>query len=155
MQLGSASNRANEGNLFATDAASAVKSDINVTPLVDVCLVLLIIFMVVTPLLQSGHSVQLPETDQPEKMPEGAKQLDVAIEQDGSVFVGDKWITGDQLLATFQEIHDRNPEKNVVIKADSRLKYAEVRKLMKVINQAGFGGAGLVTHKKGVPAGPS
>ena len=138
--------------LFVTDEASAVKSDINVTPLVDVCLVLLIIFMVVTPLLQAGRPVQLPETNQPEKMPEGAKQLSVAIEQDGNVFLGDKWIPEDQLMATFQDIHERTPDKNVVIKADRRLKYAEVRKLMKVLNQAGFPGVGLETHKKGQPA---
>jgi len=137
---------------FVTDSASAVKSDINVTPLVDVCLVLLIIFMVVTPLLQSGRPVQLPETGNPEKMPEGAKQLTVAIEQDGSVFLGDKWVPSDQLLATLQDIHERTPDKNVVIKADRRLKYAEVRKIMKMINQAGFPGVGLETHKKGVPA---
>jgi biopolymer transport protein ExbD len=145
MQLGSAS-KSGAGGIEV--GAGAIKSDINVTPLVDVCLVLLIIFMVVTPLLQTGRAVQLPETDNPAKMPEGAKQLNVAIEQDGSVFIGDKWVATDQLLSTFQEIHERNPEKNVVIKADSRIKYTEVRKLLKAINQAGFAGAGMVTHKK-------
>ena len=137
--------------LFVTDEASAVKSDINVTPLVDVCLVLLIIFMVVTPLLQAGRPVQLPETSQPEKMPESAKQLSVAIEQDGNVFIGDNWVPQDQLAATFKDIQERTPDKQVVIKADRRLKYAEVRKLMKVINQAGFPGVGLETHKKEQP----
>ena len=142
----------NAPRLFAaTDSASAVKSDINVTPLVDVCLVLLIIFMVVTPLLQAGRAVQLPETTNPDKMPEGAKQLNVAIEQDGSVFVGDKWVPQEQLLAHFTEIYERTPDKEVVIKGDRRLKYGEIRKLMKVINQAGFGGAGLVAQKKGTP----
>jgi biopolymer transport protein TolR len=138
--------------LFVTDEASAVKSDINVTPLVDVCLVLLIIFMVVTPLLQAGRPVQLPETDKPEKMPESAKQLSVAMEQDGNVFLGDKWVPEDQLLATFQDIHERTPDKQVVIKADRRLKYAAVRRLMKVINQAGFPGVGLETDKRERPA---
>ena len=133
---------------FATDSQSAVKADINVTPLVDVCLVLLIIFMVVTPLLTQGHAVALPETDQPEKMPQGAKQLNVAIEQDGSVFVEDKWVPPDQLNAKFKDIHEQTPDKEVVIKADRRIKYAEVRKLLKAINAAGFPGAGLETHKK-------
>jgi len=133
---------------FATDSQSAVKADINVTPLVDVCLVLLIIFMVVTPLLVQGHAVQLPETDQPEKMPQGAKQLNVAIEQDGSVFVEDKWVPADQLTQRFKDIHEQTPDKEVVIKADRRIKYAEVRKLLKAINSAGFPGAGLETHKK-------
>ena len=57
----------------------------------------------------------------------------------------------DQLLATFQDIQERTPDKQVVIKADRRLKYAEVRKLMKVINQAGFPGVGLETHKRERP----
>jgi biopolymer transport protein ExbD len=133
---------------FEYDSQSAVKADINVTPLVDVCLVLLIIFMVVTPLLTQGHPVALPETDQPEKMPQGAKQLNVAIEQDGSVFVEDKWVPADQLTQRFKDIHEQTPDKEVVIKADRRIKYAEVRKLLKAINSAGFPGAGLETHKK-------
>ena len=147
--LGSASKSGAGG--IEVIAGSGVKSDINVTPLVDVCLVLLIIFMVVTPLLQAGRAVQLPETTNPDKMPEGAKQLNVAIEADGSVFIGDKWIPEDQLAAAFQEIHERTPDKEVVIKGDRRIKYAEVRKLMKLINQAGFGGAGLVAQRKGTP----
>jgi biopolymer transport protein ExbD len=150
MQLGSGP-RSGAGGIEVI-SGGGIKSDINVTPLVDVCLVLLIIFMVVTPLLQTGRAVQLPETNDPEKMPEGAKQVDVAIEQDGSVFLGDKWIAPDQVLPTFQEIHERTPDKDVVIKADRRLKYREVRKLMKAVNQAGFAGVGLVARKKGQPA---
>ena len=151
MQLVSGSNAP---KLFgATDSGSAVKSDINVTPLVDVCLVLLIIFMVVTPLLQAGRAVQLPQTGNPDKMPEGGKQLNVAIEADGSIFLGDKWVPADQLLTTFQEVYERTPDKEVVIKADRRIKYAEVRKLLKAINGAGFPGAGLETHKKSKPGG--
>ena len=133
---------------FSAGGTGSVKSEINITPLVDVCLVLLIIFMVVTPLLTQGHAVALPETDQPEKMPQGAKQLNVAIEQDGSVFVEDKWVPADQLTAKFKDIHEATPDKEVVIKADRRIKYAEVRKLLKAINSAGFPGAGLETHKK-------
>ena len=84
----------------------------------------------------------------PEKMPQGAKQLNVAIEQDGSVFVEDKWVPADQLNATFVKIHDLTPDKEVVIKADRRIRYTEVRKLLKALNQAGFPGAGLETHRK-------
>jgi biopolymer transport protein TolR len=124
-----------------------VKSTINVTPLVDVCLVLLIIFMVVTPMLQKGVDVALPETHQPEKMPENSKQLDVSIKQDGSVFVGPNWVPNDQLAGTLKSVHDQTPDKSVVLKGDRRLRYKRVREVMRFINEAGFSRVGLVTEK--------
>jgi biopolymer transport protein TolR len=124
-----------------------VKSTINVTPLVDVCLVLLIIFMVVTPMLQKGVDVALPETHQPEKMPENSKQLDVSIKQDGSVFVGPNWVPNDQLAGALKGVHDQTPDKSVVLKGDRRLKYKRVREIMRFINEAGFSRVGLVTEK--------
>ena len=136
-------------NLFAKMGSAEVKGDINVTPLVDVCLVLLIIFMVVTPMLQQGVAVDLPETDLPEKMPEGNRQLTLTIKGDGTVFVGDSWITSDRLPTTLQEIHQRTPEKQVVLKAHRSLKYKEVREVMKQLNDAGFNNVGLVTLKRG------
>src|SRR5690349_13024934 len=107
-----------------------VRSDINVTPLVDVCLVLLIIFMVVTPMLQQGVDVTLPETINPTKMPENSKQLTLAIKQDGAVFVSQNWVPKENLKATLAEVHTSTPDKEVVIKADRRLKYKDVRALM-------------------------
>ena len=127
---------------------SDVKSDINVTPLVDVCLVLLIIFMVVTPMLQKGVDVQLPETAKPEKMPEGVKQLTVAVKLDGTVFVGKDWVPDERLARAFKDIHQQSPEKDIVIKADKRLKYSRIRNVMRIINEAGFGGVGLVAEHK-------
>ena len=125
-----------------------VRSDINVTPLVDVCLVLLIIFMVVTPMLQKGINVSLPETAKPDKMPESSKQLTMAIQADGSVAVEQKWIPNDDLKAHLEEIHSQTPDKAVIIKADKRLKYKDVRKVMQVINEAGFSRVGVVTEKE-------
>jgi biopolymer transport protein TolR len=125
-----------------------VRGDINVTPLVDVCLVLLIIFMVVTPMLQKGVDVALPQTVEPTKMPESAKQLTVSVKSDGSVFVQQNWVTSDNLPATLKEIHDQNPEKSVVVKGDKRLKYKDIRKVMRLINEAGFTRVGLVIDKK-------
>ena len=134
---------------FASGGSSdAIKADINVTPLVDVCLVLLIIFMVVTPLLLKGVDVELPETARPEKMPEGAKQLNVAVKLDGSVVIGQDWVPKERLAQRFKEIFSQTPDKDVVIKADRRLKYKEVREVMRLLNQAGFSGVGLVAEKK-------
>jgi biopolymer transport protein TolR len=124
-----------------------VKSQINVTPLVDVCLVLLIIFMVVTPMLQKGIDVALPETKVPEKMPENSKQLTISIKQDGSVFVSQNWVPDDQVAAALKTIHDQTPDKQVVLKGDKRLKYKKVREVMKLINEAGFSRVGLVVDK--------
>lgn len=131
-----------------TMEAPEVRSDINVTPLVDVCLVLLIIFMVVTPMLQEGVSVALPQTASPEKVPENDKQLEVSVKADSTVYVGDKWVTDENLQATLKDIHDNNPERQVVVKGDKRLKYKEVRKVMRLLNEAGFTRVGLVTEKE-------
>ena len=127
---------------------NAIKADINVTPLVDVCLVLLIIFMVVTPLLLKGQDVMLPETAKPEKMPEGAKQLNVFVKADSSVVVGQDWIPRDRLAQHLKDLYTATPDKDVVIKGDRRIKYKEVRDVMRLLNEAGFSGVGLVTDKK-------
>jgi len=129
-------------------AEPVVRGDINVTPLVDVCLVLLIIFMVVTPMLHEGVDVALPSTVDPAKMPKGQKQLTVAVKQDGSVFVQQNWVTAENLPGTLKEIHDGNPDKTVVVKGDKRLKYKDVRKVMRLINEAGFTRVGLAIDKK-------
>ena len=130
-------------------ADTVIQSDINVTPLVDVCLVLLIIFMVVTPMLQKGVDVALPETAAPPRMPEGQKQLTISVKQDGTVFVQDSWVPDENLSAALRDIHDQTPDKTIVVKGDRRLKYKDVRRVMRLINEAGFTRVGLETKKKG------
>lgn len=130
-----------------------VKSDINVTPLVDVCLVMLIIFMVVTPLLRAGADVNLPQTNQPPKMPEGAKQKTISMTARAEVVIDGVWIPDQNLAAYFKDLHTQSPEKTLVIKGDKALKYKDVRKIMEIVNDAGFGGVGLVTDKKETAGG--
>ena len=129
-------------------AENRIRGDINVTPLVDVCLVLLIIFMVVTPMLQPGVDVNLPQTSTPEKMPETARQLTVSIKQDGEVFVEENWVPKADIEGRFAEIYENEPDRQVVVKGDRRLKYKDVRRVMQLLNEAGFGRVGLVTQKE-------
>ena len=128
-----------------------IQSDINVTPLVDVCLVLLIIFMVVTPLLQNGISVQLPETQNPDKKPEGEKQkvITVSYATPPAYYLGQPNPMGKvELQKSLEELYQRSPQTDLVIKADQRLKYGEVKEVMRISKEAGFQNVGLIAQKK-------
>ena len=128
--------------------AADVKSDINVTPLVDVVLVLLIIFMVVTPMLQKGQAVRLPQTDNPDKKADEKSQIMVA-ESEGKDFWVDKVkCTEAQFPQTIKEAFDRNQNYSVLFKADAHLTYGDVKKTMMRIRDAGFNNVGLVTEKR-------
>src|SRR5213593_4115288 len=89
------------------------KAEINVTPLVDVCLVLLIIFMVVTPMLQKGRPVQLPVTESPDKKPDEEGQLLVSIDQSGSIFLEQKQVPKELFVNTMAEEFQRSRSKQV------------------------------------------
>src|SRR5712692_2536090 len=129
-----------------------LQSDINVTPLVDVCLVLLIIFMVVTPLLQKGIPIQLPTTDNPGKKPENEKQKLITIEwaTPPKYYIGSKWLPKEEFQKELDELFQRSPATELVIKADQRLKYGDVKEVMKMTKEAGFQDVGLITDKKAV-----
>ena len=125
-----------------------LNSNINVTPFVDICLVLLIIFMVVTPMLQEGVTINLPYAKHTNKTDDSEeKAIVVAVPNDRQIFVQKKQIPRDQYLAEMTEAHDRMPEKLVLIKADRSLTYGAVRKVMIETNEAGFTEVSLVTEK--------
>lgn len=125
-----------------------VKSEINVTPLVDVCLVLLIIFMVVTPMLQQGVDVLLPEGPHSEKKPGKEGDLIISVKQDGSVFVGQDWIPDAKLPTYLKSEHDKDPTRAVMMKADKRINFGKVRMVMKAANDANFTGVSFLTQNQ-------
>src|SRR5471030_624662 len=100
-----------------------MKSDINVTPLVDVFLVLLIIFMVVTPMLPKGKPVILPQTERPDTKPQSDTELLISVQADKTIFIDSKWFPDKDFAAKMKELGERSSNKDVLIKADQRLTF--------------------------------
>ena len=136
------------GSSLTKLASAPLNSDINVTPLVDVCLVLLIIFMVVTPMLQKGVPVNLPVTEQPEKTPDTEKQLQISVKADGSVYLGPNVVRKDQVQSSLEEIHQRTPDREIAVKGDRQVKYGDVLDVMKACREVGFNDIGLIAQPK-------
>ena len=130
---------------------SGVGADINVTPMVDVMLVLLIIFMVVTPMLQKGVSVDMAKTDNPSQMPDADKEdsLLVAVMRDGSIFFGSEKIPVDQLTSKVKDkLSSKTGDKRVFVKADARAKYGAVVDVVDNVRSAGVDELGLLTEQR-------
>ena len=124
---------------------SRLSADINVTPLVDVVLVLLIIFMVVTPMLQQGIDVLLPQGPHAERKPGEKDDLVISIKNDGTVFVGQSWIPDADLVRFLQAEQQKDPGRAVMMKADSRINFGKVRSVMKAATEAKFSRVAILT----------
>jgi biopolymer transport protein TolR len=129
-------------------SAATLTSEINVTPLVDVCLVLLIIFMVVTPMLQKGVPVNLPVTEEPEKTPDTDKQLQISVKADGSVYLGSTVVRKEQMQGELEKIHERTPDREIAVKGDKLVKYGAVLDALKACREVGFNNVGLIAQPK-------
>ena len=129
---------------------SSVNSDINVTPMVDVMLVLLIIFMVITPMLQRGQSVDLAKTDNPTQMPDADKEdsLLIAVMRDGTIYFGSDKTTADQLANKVKDKLQNKTDKRVFVKADARAKYGAVVEVVDNVRSAGVDQLGLLTEQR-------
>ena len=127
-----------------------VNSDINVTPMVDVMLVLLIIFMVITPMLQKGQSVDLVKTDNPVAMPDADKEdaLLVAITHDGIIYFGSDKVTQDKLTEIVKDRLANKTDKRVFVKADARARYGLVTDVVDDVRSAGVDELGLLTEQR-------
>jgi biopolymer transport protein ExbD/biopolymer transport protein TolR len=129
-------------------------SDINVTPMVDVMLVLLIIFMVITPMLSKGQSVELVKTHNPIAMQAADKEdaVLVAVTRDGRVFLspGNNQVTVDELAPKVRDLLTNKLDKTVYIKADARAQYSKVEDVVDNLRAAGVDEVGLLTEQ--IPA---
>jgi biopolymer transport protein ExbD len=138
---------------------AGVNSDINVTPMVDVMLVLLIIFMVITPMLQKGVSVNLAKTDNPIKMPEADKEdsLIVAIMRDGKVYLNSDVVTAESLTDKVKDQLAKRADKRIFVKADAGARYGDVVSVVDDVRSAGVDQLGLLTEerKQGSLEGPA
>jgi biopolymer transport protein ExbD/biopolymer transport protein TolR len=130
--------------------AGDVNSNINVTPMVDVMLVLLIIFMVITPMLQKGQSVELVKTDNPVQMPDADKEdaVLVAVMRDGTIFLGQDKVSADQLSEKVKDKLENKADKQVFVKADARAKYGNVVEVVDNVRSAGVDQLGLLTEQR-------
>ncbi len=132
-------------------AKGGVKSDINVTPLVDVMLVLLIIMMLIAPLLQQGVSVKLPTASNTVDKPETQGQTVIAIDADKRVYLNARPLKEDELGTKVAELLENKTEKIVLIKADEAVDYSAVMATMDQLRKAGLEDIGLITERKRQP----
>jgi biopolymer transport protein TolR len=124
-------------------------SDINVTPFVDVMLVLLIIFMVTAPLLTAGVPIQLPKTDASAEGDAGPKELlTISVERDGRIHLQETEITLDELVPKLSAIAKTGARETIYIRGDARANYGALMQVMGKINTAGFQRISLVTDLK-------
>jgi biopolymer transport protein TolR len=133
--------------------SGGIKSEINVTPLVDVMLVLLIIMMIVAPLLQQGVAVTLPRATNSVEKPETQEQTVVTIAANKQVFVNAVEVQGSNLRRRIDEILENKTDKIVIIKADEDVEYGAVMDTMDELRASGIEDMGLITERRSTTQG--
>ncbi|MBK1625064.1 MULTISPECIES: protein TolR [Afifella] len=122
----------------------ALVAEINVTPFVDVMLVLLIIFMVAAPLLTVGVPIDLPET-QAKAMDADTEPLTVSVNADGSIYLQEQEVSSDKLVATLQALAKNGLNERIFVRGDRNADYGTIMRVMGRLNAAGYRRIGLVT----------
>ena len=126
-----------------------MQAAINITPLVDVVLVLLIIFMVMAPEMRKGPDVNLPNTAKPTEQGDERGRILISIDETGGLWIDDRQVESDHFREALIESVSAVPDPKIVIRGDARLNFREVRQAMLVIEQAGFRGVGLAAKHAG------
>ena len=140
--------RGRRGALHRAPKQSApMVSDINVTPLIDVVLVLLIIFMVITPMLSRGVDVDLPKAKHNETKQDTGEQIVVSIKDSGQLYFEQGKVKDvKELQQKVEDVLKKSPGKPVFLKADQRIKYKVAREVMEALNKAGANAVALGTE---------
>jgi biopolymer transport protein TolR len=126
-----------------------MQAAINITPLVDVVLVLLIIFMVMAPEMRKGPDVNLPNTAKPTQQGDERGRILVSIDETGGMWIDDRPVAADHFTEALIAAVGAVPDPKIVIRGDARINFRAVRQAMLVIEQAGFRGVGLVAKRTG------
>src|SRR5438876_1760085 len=128
---------------------SKVNANINVTPLVDVMLVLLIIFMVITPMLQKGVSVDMAKAMNPRLMPDADKEdaTVLAVTRDGKIYLGNTQIKSDDVTTKVKDRISAKLDKTVYLRSDARARHGDVLGVVNAVRAAGVDSLGLETEK--------
>ena len=136
-------------SLMIKHEAPPVVNDINVTPMVDVMLVILIIFMVITPMLTKGASVDMVKTKNPIAM-QAADKTDaviVAVTRDGKTYIGNNQVPADQMAPKVKDLLTNRVDKEVFMRADARARYEKVVEVVNNLRAAGVDQLGLLTEQ--------
>jgi biopolymer transport protein TolR len=129
--------------------SSKMQAAINITPLVDVVLVLLIIFMVMAPQMRKGPDVNLPNTAKPGDQGDERGRILVSIDDAGKLWINDQQVAAEQFGEALRAVVGTEPDPRVVIRGDARLNFRQVREAMIAVKEAGFGGVGLIAKRAG------
>jgi len=126
-----------------------MQAAINITPLVDVVLVLLIIFMVMAPEMRKGPDVNLPNTVKPAQQGDERGRILVSIDETGGLWINDQKVTAEHFGEALNAAAGAEQDPKVVLRGDAKLNFREVRQAMDAIDQAGFRGVGLIAKRAG------
>ncbi|HCR86517.1 MAG TPA: protein TolR [Alphaproteobacteria bacterium] len=133
---------------------SALMSEINVTPMVDVMLVLLIIFMVTAPLMATGIKVNLPDSNVSQlENKKDDEPLQVLVDKEGQLYIQSTRVEVSNLATKLREVTKENVNAHIYVRADKDASYGNVIRAISLINEAGFSRVGLVTQPKATPTG--
>ena len=126
-----------------------MQAAINITPLVDVVLVLLIIFMVMAPQMRKGPDVNLPNTTKPNAQGDERGRILVSVDETGGLWINDQAVAAEQFGEALNAAASAEANPRVVIRGDAKLNFLQVREAMLAVEQAGFRGVGLISKRAG------